>query len=133
MKSMFQTIMYRMFRAGRGDMSLYQEALKVQAFNKESNSLLGYVIKKVLSAPNDSPLIEKPWTAINKMLTKEEYTEALSQGCKLWKHVLDIHANLAVERVSTQLSDHFKNANDFLIARLNALGETKLAASLSQV
>ena len=29
MKSMFQTIMYRMFRNGRGDMELYQKALSM--------------------------------------------------------------------------------------------------------
>jgi len=35
-------------------MGLYQEALKMQAFNKEPNSLFGYVIKVVLSAPEAS-------------------------------------------------------------------------------
>jgi hypothetical protein len=64
MKSMFQTIMYRMFRIGRGDMGLYREALHMQAFNKESNNLFGYVIKRVLSAPQTSQLLKEPWTAI---------------------------------------------------------------------
>ena len=77
MKSMFQSIMYRMFRVNRADMALYQEALKLQAFNKETNSLFGYVINRVLSVKEDSPYFREPWTAIKSMLTKDEYHEAL--------------------------------------------------------
>ena len=54
MKSNFQTIMYRMFRLGRSDISLYREALSMQAFNKEPNNLFGFVIKAVLSAKEDA-------------------------------------------------------------------------------
>ena len=54
MKSNFQTIMYRMYRLGRADIKLYQEALSMQSFNKEPNNLFGYVIKVFLVAQEDS-------------------------------------------------------------------------------
>jgi hypothetical protein len=73
MKSNFQTIMYRMYRLGRADIKLYQEALSMQSFNKESNNLFGYVIKVALSAPPGSVYAMEPWQAIDQMLTQAEY------------------------------------------------------------
>ena len=63
------------------------------------------------------------------MLTKEEYYRALLKGCKLWKHVLYIHTistNIAGERVSSKLCDHFKNANEFLIRKMSEMGEHEM-------
>ena len=65
MKSNFQTIMYRMYRIGRADIKLYQEALQMQSFNKESNNLFGYVIKVALSASPGSMYSMEPWLAID--------------------------------------------------------------------
>ncbi len=92
MKSNFQTIMYRMFRLGRADAALYKQALTMQAFNKETNNLFGYVIKVVLSAPDGSDLQKEPWRAIDNMLTPEEYLAALKKACQLWKDVIYIHS-----------------------------------------
>jgi len=48
MRSMFQSIMYRIFRSKRGDIALFSKVLNLLAFNKESNCLLGLVMKSVL-------------------------------------------------------------------------------------
>lgn len=91
MKSNFQTIMYRMYRIGRADIKLYQEALQMQSFNKENNNLFGYVIKVALSALPGSLYATDPWRAIDKMLTEDEYRVSLKKACLMWKHVLYIH------------------------------------------
>lgn len=90
MKSNFQTIMYRMYRIGRADIKLYQEALSMQSFNKEPNNLFGYAIKVYLAAPEDSLIAKEPWRAIDGMFKPEEYRESLKKACHLWKHVMDI-------------------------------------------
>ena len=78
-----------MFRLGRSDISLYREALSMQAFNKESNNLFGFVIKAVLSAKDEAGAKE-PWRVIEGMLTEQEYREALKKACNMWKHVIYI-------------------------------------------
>ena len=79
-----------MYRLGRADIKLYQEALSMQAFNKEPNNLFGYIIKVVLASPEDSPVVREPWRAIEGMMTPEEYKEALRRACQLWRHVMNI-------------------------------------------
>ena len=83
--------MYRMYRLGRADIKLYQEALSMQSFNKESNNLFGYVIKVALSALPGSDFAVKPWLAIDQMLTPAEFKEALKKAINLWMHVLYIY------------------------------------------
>lgn len=73
MKSNFQTIMYRMYRLGRADIKMYQEALSMQSFNKESNNLFGYVIKVALSSLPGSLYFMEPWEAVENMMTQAEY------------------------------------------------------------
>lgn len=45
MKSVFQSVMYRMYRVQRSDISQFPHALKMQAFNRDSNCIFGYVFK----------------------------------------------------------------------------------------
>lgn len=107
----------------------------MQAFNKDTNNLFGYVIKRILSSPDNSPLTKKPWTAIENMFNKDEYYVALKQACELWKHVLYIHkisAMNAQEHVSNLLSDQFKKANDFLVKKMRAMGEKEIADFLEK-
>jgi|APCry1669189034_1035192.scaffolds.fasta_scaffold428348_1 hypothetical protein len=73
-----------MFREGRADMTMYKEALKMQAFNKGPNNLFGYIMKKIFTEPETSKLVTEPWLALNKMLTKEEFKHALKSACELW-------------------------------------------------
>lgn len=118
--------MYRMYRQGRADISLYREALNMQAFNKESNSLFGYVVKRLLSVSESSDLLKQPWTAINSLLTKDEFMTALRDACHLWKLVYYIH-NIITSgdkgvQVSSSLSDQFINAHIFLIKKLKVMG-----------
>lgn len=70
-----------MYRQGRAEIGLYKEALNMQAFNKESNNLFGYIIKRILSAPETSDLLKSPWNAINSMLTRDEFMTALEEAC----------------------------------------------------
>ena len=88
-----------MYRLGRADIKLYQEALSMQSFNKETNNLFGYAIKVILSAPQDSVLSKEPWKAIEGMFKPEEYKEALRRACLLWRHVM------LIQRISMQLSE----------------------------
>lgn len=114
-------------------MSLYRDALKMQAFNKDTNNLFGYVIKRILSSPDNSALTREPWTAIENMLNKDEYYVALKQACQLWKHVLFIQQIINAEvQVSNLLSDQFKKANDFLVKRMRAMGEKEIADLLEK-
>ena len=134
MKSNFQTIMYRMYRLGRADIKLYQEAISMQSFNKEPNNLFGYVIKVVLLAGEDSVVRKEPWRAIEGMLKPEEYKEALRRACQLWRHVMyiqKISTQLSDSGVSEKLCEQFRHANDYLIKRMRGMGETQLADSLS--
>jgi hypothetical protein len=79
MKSMLQSIMYRMFRLKRADMALYHEAQRISAFNRPNNNLFGYVIKRVLSSPADSKLFKEPHTALPGLFkSKEQFDEALT-------------------------------------------------------
>ena len=134
MKSNFQTIMYRMYRLGRADIKLYQEALSMQSFNKEPNNLFGYIIKLVLSSPQDSVVSKEPWKAIDGMFKPEEYKEALRRACQLWRQVMYI------QRISMQLSDggvseklcnQFRLANEYLIKRIRGMNENQIAETLS--
>eukprot|EP00347_Sterkiella_histriomuscorum_P006973 403350735 len=61
MKSMFQSIMYRLYRSGRGDISLFQKCLEMQAFNKEQNQLFGYIFKEILITLHKNPKAQDPW------------------------------------------------------------------------
>ena len=123
--------MYRMFRTERADMSLYKEALSMQAFNKESNNLFGYVVKLLFS---EKTVSKEPWEVVGKMLTKDEYKETLKKACQMWKDVLFIHSSstsLARDSVSVQLTEHFKHANDFLIKKMTEMGEVDIVNILS--
>ncbi len=135
MKSNFQTIMYRMYRLGRADASLYKEALSMQAFNKEPNNLFGYIIKVVLAAPEGSVINHEPWRAIEHMLTAEEYEQALKKACQLWKGVLFIHDIISqttdCARQSSKLIEQFKHANEFLINKMRSAGKTEIVALLT--
>lgn len=126
--------MYRMFRLGRADIKLYQEALSMQAFNKEPNNLFGYVIKVVLSSSPDSPLAKEPWKAIEGMFKPEEYKEALRRGCQLWRHVMYIQrisTQMTENGVSDRLSEHFRVANEYLINKMRSMNESQIAESLA--
>jgi Temperature dependent protein affecting M2 dsRNA replication len=136
MKSNFQTIMYRMYRNGRADIKLYQEALSMQSFNKEGNNLFGYVIKAILSAEEGSQILKEPWTAIDSMFTPAEYKEALLKACHLWKHVLYIHEistqlSGASGGVSNKLSEQFKMAHEFLLKKMQSMKENDIAEILN--
>jgi len=48
MSSMFESILYRMFRQGRADIDLYRKALSLHAFKKDSSNLFGYIFKQFL-------------------------------------------------------------------------------------
>lgn len=134
MKSNFQTIMYRMYRLGRADIKLYQEALSMQSFNKEPNNLFGYVIKVILSAPQDSVISKEPWKAIEGMFKPEEYKQALRRACQLWRHVMNIQRismQLSEGGVSDKLSEQFRQANEYLIRRMRGMNENQIAETLS--
>ncbi len=48
MRGVFQSIMYRLFRSKRGDISQFEEAEKLLAFNKDYSCLFGLIMKSIL-------------------------------------------------------------------------------------
>ena len=65
------------------------------------------------------------------MLSRDEYYFAMKQGCQLWKHVLFIHRIIEGKTtVSSELCNHFKNANDYLIKRMREMGEKEMVQLL---
>lgn len=109
--------MYRLFRSKRGDISLFENALKIQAFKKEPTCMFGYIIKSIFVKENlgrDNYLSE-----FESYLTKKEFEKALEQGCNLWKRIYYIFDILNSEKkVSDALKNQFTNANNFLIDKL---------------
>jgi hypothetical protein len=70
-------------------MALYQEAMRVQAFQREPSALFGYVIKAALAAREDSREFKEPWNVGGgAIMTRQEYSDALVEACTLWKHVM---------------------------------------------
>jgi hypothetical protein len=126
--------MYRMYRLGRADIKLYQEAISMQSFNKEPNNLFGYAFKVFLAASEDSSIAREPWKAIEGMFKPEEYKEALRRACQLWRHVMyiqKISMQLSEGGISERLCEQFRHANDYLIKRIRGIGETQLVDTLS--
>ena len=88
--------MYRLFRSKRGDISLFENALKIQAFKREPTCMFGYIIKSIFVKENltkDNYLSE-----FENYVTKAEFEKALEQGCKLWKMVFYIFYILNQEK-----------------------------------
>jgi hypothetical protein len=129
MQSVFQSIMYRMFRMGRADMGLFREAQGHQGFKRQGNHMFGYVFKAALAAGEGTRAFKEPWTV--GLMSAEEYRAALKEACQVWNYVFNIHTITESRSASTkELSAHFEAAQTFLVAKLRAMGERDLAASV---
>ena len=90
MHGFFQSVMYRMYRLNRADMSQFRDALQMQAFSKESSSLFGYVFKVFAINQKKSSNHKKTLNSIKHIMTKEEFLQALKEACIFWKNLNDI-------------------------------------------
>lgn len=114
MRSVFQTILYRVFRDKRGDLSVFKNAIDFLAFNKEENCLLGLIMKSILlrtSLTKGYHLFNGSITEEFPFVTMEEIRESLKDGCIVWLKLISIK-ELIKSRAPTKITliGHFETA-----------------------
>ena len=134
MRSVFQSILYRLYRESRIDISAldFSKAIDKLAFKKEDSLPLGLLMKSMLMRSND---LTKPYGGSKTNgsiyaefgISEADFDDCLKNCILLWERVTSITQLLQKNNGFTpELVQQFKAADEFFKAKIKNVGKAHL-------